>query len=27
MHKLYLEVLKIDKDDIEANFNLGILYL
>ena len=27
LHPLYLEALKIDKDDIEANFNLALIYL
>lgn len=24
---IYAQVLKIDKEDVEANFNLGLLYL
>jgi hypothetical protein len=27
MHSMYLEALKLDKNDIEANFNLGLLFL
>ncbi len=27
LHPIYLEVLKIDREDVEANFNMGLLYL
>ena len=27
VHQLYIEALKIDRDDVEANFNMGLLYL